>query len=1291
MISLNTNLTDLILLNNLGSSTFGVNKAIEHLTTGYKLNHAKDNAANLSIVTNLSSRISSLLKLNGNTEDGISLLSTAQGALENIQDQLARLRALSVQAASGNYGKQSLDAMQAEADAIIEQIKQIRNNTEFNGLKLFEAPRDEAITKLVNAKVKSRTASTPSLQADDTISGAFDFAASETKTITIDGVNYTIKNKENVVKTLSYSKDRNTGELTLYMNYFEVHAQEDVAHNLKVVGSYNVLYGGNLNDIIHITGPNSNSSIHNDVYAGGGDDTLISDCTNTDLYGQDGNDNFVINSGAIYAYGGDGDDTFHIGNVWKANAFGEAGEDRFYIEFGAIAYVDGGSGINYAENKSSNATLINVPNANALVETFAAKETKTITVGGSDYLITNNINGEANFLYSITADGTLEVKSKNFTIRGDEDQKNSILISAALITYYAGNKGDKIVSKTSDSIIYGGKGDDDITVTSYSTVEAGEGNNIINVSGGHSFIKTGNGDNTIIISTTFSTSVFELGDGNNTIQNAQNLRHCTVAAGSGKNTLTGGDPLDSMIYGFGSSDNALAFDVPDTTSGVININGTNYTVSSNTDVEVKKGKKLLYNYNAVTGIINFGGQALTIEGDENKSHNVVLQGGKSLWFYGGKYDDTITNYAYGGRIYGQEGNDTLISNFASDCNIYGGDGDDIITTKYANVYGGDGDDIINIEAGHSSAYKVSGEDGNDTYNINSASSIIDNLGNNIYNINADNASITGGSGDDTYYIKGNNNIVLGAGGNDYFVIDGNNNTIDGGTGNNFYIDNGTNTTITNVNKDPNSGMLVFTYLGEVKTFVLDGKTYTVTNDLSGNNQLRYSYNPNTKTITLDGSSLTVDSVLDKSHKLNIRGDNNTINGGNLADIITIESGSNNIINALDGDDTINMNSDNNAVNGGDGNDTITLNSSTNKLINGGNGDDTIIVNSSNNTNINSGEGNNKITLNGGNNTLELSNGNNLVNVRSDNNKIKAENGDNTFSVAGSSNNITSGIGNNKVGIDGDNNTINASMVTGDVNILGDGNTYVSQNGEEKIIVNGSNNNVNSGSGNDKLEIRGDGNTIVSTSGDNNVNLRGDTNSYQGGSGIDKITISGNGNSANGGEANDEFIVSGGTGNIIDGEAGGRNTMINNGKNTTYTNVVDITPCPFELMLKVDLGSDENSFINMSISFNLFDFYLDFSNPDNLSENLDKIDDLASQVEEQLVNIGSVINRLESVLESQSIQMENLLSTRSTLRDADIAKESSDLIKYEILQQASATLMAATRNLNREFLLGILGV
>ncbi len=162
-----------------------------------------------------------------------------------------------------------------------------------------------------------------------------------------------------------------------------------------------------------------------------------------------------------------------------------------------------------------------------------------------------------------------------------------------------------------------------------------------------------------------------------------------------------------------------------------------------------------------------------------------------------------------------------------------------------------------------------------------------------------------------------------------------------------------------------------------------------------------------------------------------------------------------------------------------------------------------------------------------------------------------------------------------------------------------------------------------------------------------------------------------------------------SGNIIDGEGGNRNTMINNGKNTQFTNVVDITPRPFELELKIDLGTSESSFINMSISFNLFDFYLDFSDPANLEENLSKLDDLNSQVEEQLLNIGSVLDRLTTVLESQSIQMENLISTRSTLRDADIAKESSNLIKYQILQQASSTLMASTRNINAEFVLGIL--
>ncbi len=1294
MISLNTNISDLILLNSLNSSTGGINKTIERLTTGYKLNHAKDNAANLSIVTNLSTKINSLLKVRNNTEDGISLLSTAQGALENIQDQLARLRALSIQAANGNYGKQSLDAMQAEADEIIAQIKQIRENTEFNGLKLFETPQDDAVAKLSKAKVKSRSAVAPVALADDnTLSGAVDFAASETKTITIDGVNYTVRNKSAAAQTLSYTKDKTTGEVTLYINNMEVRGEENKSHKLTVYGSSNNIYGGKLNDSLHVAGSNDSSSTENYLYGGDGDDVLTSDCRNTYMYGENGNDTFNVNSYRTYVYGGAGDDIFNVNTkTGSIELYGQDGEDKFYINTSDVsAYVDGGAGTNYVENKSNNSILINVPNANAQVVEFNARETKSLTINGLNYEVTSNKSTASNFLYTINSDGAIEIKSRDFKVRGDANQKHNIKITAGNVIYYAGNQGDTVVSAVSDNTIYGGSGDDNITVAGYSSVFAGAGNNTISITYSNTLIKADNGNNTVILTNADAgkCSSFEFGNGDNTIQNAQRLNHSSVYAGSGKNTLVGGNANNSLIYGFGSADNASVFNVPTSGSSVLTVNGVDYEVSRRST----NSSNLLYRYNSVTGEVEFAGTNLLIKGAADVAHNVILQGGKYLHFYGGEQDDTVVNYAYGAGIYGMGGNDTITSTYAGDIYIDGGDGNDVITASSANIYGGAGDDTITIVGGGAS-YMADGGEGNDTYNLNSAIRVSDNYGNNIYNINCNNITVSGGAVDDTFYMKGNNNIVMGGGGNDYVVIDGSNNTVDGGTGNNFYVDNGANTTLTNVNKDPNSGMLVFSYVGEVKTFELNGKTYTVTNQNAdgtapASNQLRYSFNPNTGVITLDGSDLTVDSVLNSSHKLNIRGNNNTVNGGNLADIITIEQGTNNIVNALGGNDTINMNTANNSINAGDGNDIINLNESTNKLIDAGNGDDTIVVNSSDNTNINTGAGNDKITLNGANNTVELNNGNNTVNVRSDGNTITAGNGDNNFSVAGSSNTVTAGSGNNKVGVDGQNNDISVGTAVGDVNIYGEGNSYTSQNGDENVYISGNNHTVDTGAGNDKIEIRGDGNYVSSTDGDNDVNIRGNENSYQGGAGIDNITVSGNRNTMNGGDANDTYMVSKGDGNIIDGEGGNRNTMINNGKNTQFTNVVDITPRPFELELKIDLGTSESSFINMSISFNLFDFYLDFSDPANLEENLSKLDDLNSQVEEQLLNIGSVLDRLTTVLESQSIQMENLISTRSTLRDADIAKESSNLIKYQILQQASSTLMASTRNINAEFVLGIL--
>ena len=98
MITFGSDVGDLILQRTLSESTLGLNNSINRMTTGYKVNHAKDNAAGYSIITDLSTQISSMLQVQQNTDDGIALLLTAEGGLEEIQKLLERLRALATQA-----------------------------------------------------------------------------------------------------------------------------------------------------------------------------------------------------------------------------------------------------------------------------------------------------------------------------------------------------------------------------------------------------------------------------------------------------------------------------------------------------------------------------------------------------------------------------------------------------------------------------------------------------------------------------------------------------------------------------------------------------------------------------------------------------------------------------------------------------------------------------------------------------------------------------------------------------------------------------------------------------------------------------------------------------------------------------------------------------------------------------------------------------------------------------------------------------------------------------------------
>ena len=137
MLSINTNLSSIITQNSLTTSTDKLNQAIERMTTGLKINHASDNAANYSISTNLTTQLSAYDIAADNVATGMDLVNYANDIISQMQDKAARLNALSTQARNGTYGAQSLSALNSEASAIMAEITRLYNTAEYNDISLF--------------------------------------------------------------------------------------------------------------------------------------------------------------------------------------------------------------------------------------------------------------------------------------------------------------------------------------------------------------------------------------------------------------------------------------------------------------------------------------------------------------------------------------------------------------------------------------------------------------------------------------------------------------------------------------------------------------------------------------------------------------------------------------------------------------------------------------------------------------------------------------------------------------------------------------------------------------------------------------------------------------------------------------------------------------------------------------------------------------------------------------------------------------------------------------------------
>lgn len=140
---INTNALSLMAQNNLNKSQTDLGTAIQRLSSGKRINSAKDDAAGLAISNRFTSSIRGMTQAARNANDGISLAQTTEGALEEVTENMQRIRELTVQAKNGTNSQSDLDSIKKEIGTRLEEIGRVAEVTNFNGVNVFDGSREE--------------------------------------------------------------------------------------------------------------------------------------------------------------------------------------------------------------------------------------------------------------------------------------------------------------------------------------------------------------------------------------------------------------------------------------------------------------------------------------------------------------------------------------------------------------------------------------------------------------------------------------------------------------------------------------------------------------------------------------------------------------------------------------------------------------------------------------------------------------------------------------------------------------------------------------------------------------------------------------------------------------------------------------------------------------------------------------------------------------------------------------------------------------------------------------------
>ncbi len=172
--------------------------SMERLSSGLKINHAKDNPAGMAISNKMQAQIDALSRASDNASDGISVIQIADGALNEVTSIIQRMRELSVQAASdATMSQEDLEAIQSEIDSLLEEVDRVSTDTEYNTKTLLDGSLDRRVYGDNASRIQV---------SDAVLAGTYSLTIDEAATqaeITTSGVDYTSENAIGVSGTIS--------------------------------------------------------------------------------------------------------------------------------------------------------------------------------------------------------------------------------------------------------------------------------------------------------------------------------------------------------------------------------------------------------------------------------------------------------------------------------------------------------------------------------------------------------------------------------------------------------------------------------------------------------------------------------------------------------------------------------------------------------------------------------------------------------------------------------------------------------------------------------------------------------------------------------------------------------------------------------------------------------------------------------------------------------------------------------------------------------------------------------